>query len=122
MRARVWTLAACLASSPAWAADVPKTPSSKLWYRSAITQWDEGLPLGNGRLGAMVFGDPRRDRIVLNEDSLWMGWARDTTNPSTLAHLPEVRRLLFAGDPVGAYRVADKHLLGIPHRLQSYQP
>ncbi|HUG55297.1 MAG TPA: glycoside hydrolase N-terminal domain-containing protein, partial [Vicinamibacteria bacterium] len=98
-------------------------PARTLWYGRPIPvgQWDHGLPLGNGRLGAMVFGATGRDRISLSEDSLWMGWPRDTTNPEALAHLPEVRRLLFAGLPVEAYKVAERHLLGRPHRLQSYQ-
>jgi alpha-L-fucosidase 2 len=95
----------------------------KLWYRRPISAagWDHALPIGNGRLGGMVFGGARSERIQLNEDSLWMGWAKDTTNPEALPHLPEVRRLLFAGLPVDAYKVAEKYLLGRPFRLQSYQ-
>jgi alpha-L-fucosidase 2 len=117
--ARVGALAVLLACVPSAAAAQDQT----LWYRRPIPtgSWDHGLPLGNGRLGAMVFGATGRDRIQLNEDSLWMGGPKDTTNPEALAHLPEVRRLLFAGRPVEAYKVAERHLLGRPHRLQSYQ-
>jgi alpha-L-fucosidase 2 len=94
-----------------------------LWYSRPVptVSWDQALPLGNGRLGAMVFGATGRERIQLSEDSLWMGSPKDTTNPEALVHLPEVRRLLFAGRPVDAYKVAERHLLGRPFRLQSYQ-
>ena len=79
------------------------------------------MPLGNGRLGAMVFGNVIGERIQLNEQSLWMGGPRDTNNPDALKHLAEVRRLLFAGLPVEAYAVAEKYSMGRPFRLESYQ-
>ena len=69
----------------------------------------------------MVFGTVNGERIQLNENTLWMGGPRDTNNPEALAHLAEVRRLLFAGLPVEAYAVAEKHLMGRPFRLESYQ-
>ena len=92
---------AALACGFAVAAQSPTPPSesggeSVLWYRSAAPQWDHAMPLGNGRLGAMVFGSVNRERIQLNEETLWMGGPRETDNPEALAALPEVRRLLFA--------------------------
>ena len=87
-----------------------------LWYRQAAAQWDHAMPLGNGRLGAMVFGNVNRERIQLNESSLWMGRRMERDNPDALKHLAEVRRLLFTGAPVEAYRLADKHLMGRPQR------
>jgi alpha-L-fucosidase 2 len=126
MRARVLTTTAWMAvllTGPAAAGAAPAPPiDATLWYRKPAAQWDHTLPVGNGRLGATVFGSHRRERILLNEDSLWLGWARDTTRAEALANVPEVRRLLFAGLPVEAYRLAEKHLLGNPFRLQSYQP
>jgi alpha-L-fucosidase 2 len=92
-----------------------------LWYRRPAPQWDHALPLGNGRLGAMVFGNVNRERIQLNENTLWMGGPRETTNPDALRNLPEVRRLLFAGMPSQAYAIAEKSLMGRPFRLESYQ-
>ena len=77
--------------------------------------------MGNGRLGAMVFGNVNAERIQLNENTLWMGGPRDTNNPDALKHLAEVRRLLFAGLPVEAYAVAEKYSMGRPFRLESYQ-
>lgn len=93
----------------------------RLWYRRAAPEWNQALPIGNGRLGAMVFGSVRRERIQLNEDSLWMGGPRERDNPKALAGLPDIRKLLFAGRPQEAYTLAERHSMGRPHRLESYQ-
>jgi alpha-L-fucosidase 2 len=92
-----------------------------LFYTHPAREWNQALPLGNGRLGAMVFGNVATERIQLNENSLWMGGPRDTNNPDAIEHLAEVRRLLFAGMPVEAYAVAEKYSMGSPFRLESYQ-
>ncbi len=92
-----------------------------LWYLAAAPQWDHAMPLGNGRLGAMVFGSVSRERIQLNEQTLWMGGPRERDNPDALTHLPDVRRLLFEGKPREAYAVAERYLMGKPSRLESYQ-
>ncbi len=92
-----------------------------IWLRSAAAQWDHAFPLGNGRMGAMVFGTVNRERIQLNEETLWMGGPRETDNPDARAALPEVRRLLFDGKPVEAYALAERKLMGKPWRLESYQ-
>ncbi len=68
-----------------------------LWYRQPAKQWIEALPVGNGRLGAMVFGGIKDERLQLNEDSLWSGGPQQSDNPDALAALPEIRRLLFEG-------------------------
>ncbi len=95
-----------LALVPAAATDL------RLWYRQPADPgsrnaafdgwhnphaWCQALPVGNGRLGAMVFGGVREERLQLNEDSLWSGGPQDADNPDALAALPEIRRLLFAG-------------------------
>ena len=69
----------------------------------------------------MVFGTVNRERIQLNEETLWMGGPRETDNPEARAALPEVRRLLFAGQPREAYALAERKLMGKPWRLESYQ-
>ena len=102
-------------------AGAQQTPSNVLFYTHPAREWNQALPLGNGRLGAMVFGNVTGERIQLNENTLWMGGPRDTNNPDALKHLPEVRRLLFAGMPVEAYAVAEKYSMGQPFRLESYQ-
>ena len=79
------------------------------------------MPVGNGRLGAMVFGKTDKERIQLNEDTLWAGGKRQTDNPEAFKHLPEVRKLLFEGHPVEAMALADKYLMGNPKTLLPYQ-
>jgi alpha-L-fucosidase 2 len=69
-----------------------------LWYRQPARDWNEALPLGNGRLGAMVFGGVARERIQLNEDTLWAGGPRDWNNPAAKDVLPLVREAVFQGD------------------------
>ncbi|MEO8180260.1 MAG: glycoside hydrolase N-terminal domain-containing protein [Deltaproteobacteria bacterium] len=68
-----------------------------LWYRRPAARWVEALPVGNGRLGAMVFGGIGSERWQLNEDSLWTGGPQDADNPAALAALPQIRKLYFEG-------------------------
>lgn len=91
----------------------------KLHYTQPASNWNAALPLGNGRLGAMVFGGVPEERLQLNEDTLWSGYPRDTANPKALTALPEVRRLLFDGQYAEATAAA-KAIQG-PY-TQSYLP
>jgi alpha-L-fucosidase 2 len=68
-----------------------------LWYAQPAKQWVEALAVGNGRLGAMVFGGVPQERLQLNEDTLWAGGPYDPANPDALEVLPKVRELIFAG-------------------------
>ena len=70
----------------------------KLWYRAPAREWLEGLPIGTGRLAAMVLGTFRRERIALNHECLWKGVHRNRDNEVSRGALPEVRRLLLAGN------------------------
>ncbi|HRJ42273.1 MAG TPA: glycoside hydrolase family 95 protein, partial [Caldilineaceae bacterium] len=90
-----------------------------LRYPSPAGAWEEALPIGNGRLGAMIFGGVDEERIALNEDTLWSGLPKDTTNPGAKDVLPEVRRLLFAGEYAAANELC-KEMQG-PYS-QSYLP
>ena len=99
----------------------PKATGMTLWWRNPAPQWDQAMPLGNGRIGAMVFGYPDRDRIQLNEETLWAGGPVDANNPEALKNLPEVRRLLFEGKPVEAIDLANKKLMGNPKTIRPYQ-
>lgn len=83
----------------------------KLWYRQPANNWNEALPIGNGRLGAMIFGGVTSERIQLNEDSLWSGSPGDDDNPEALEALPEIRRLLFEGKYAEAQRIANRKLI-----------
>jgi len=93
-----------------------------LWYQQPAEKWTEALPIGNGRLAAMVFGKVDQERIQLNEDSIWAGARSDRNNPEALKSLPEVRRLLLAGKLKEAEALAAQTMLGIPLRLPPYQP
>ncbi|MGA2532438.1 MAG: glycoside hydrolase N-terminal domain-containing protein [Candidatus Aminicenantales bacterium] len=102
---------------------VPKRAGAdRLWYRQPAKEWTEALPVGNGRLGAMVFGNPAHELIQLNEESLWAGCPVNNNNPLALKSLNEVRRLLFAGEFEKAGELAEKTLLGTPPGIRSYQP
>ncbi|MBM4094336.1 MAG: hypothetical protein FJ276_33755, partial [Planctomycetes bacterium] len=101
-------------------AAAPDGPLS-LWYRRPASDWDEALPVGNGRLGAMVFGGVDRERLQLNEDTLWDGYPIDASNPASLEALPEVRRLLFAGRNRDAVELAGRTMMGRPERVKPYQ-
>ncbi len=123
------------ATVPASATPPPPNTELKLWYRkpapidapnpksSSGTNggWLQALPIGNGRLGAMIFGGVEKERIQLNDNTLWDGHAQNTTNPEALKHLPEVRRLLFEGRNREAEELAGKFLMGNPQRVKSYQ-
>lgn len=102
------------------AAPAPESPLT-LWYRQPASTWTEALPVGNGRLGAMVFGGVERERIQLNEETVWAGHQHDGNNPVALKYLPEVRRLLFEGKEKEATDLAAKTMMGIPMNIQSYQ-
>jgi alpha-L-fucosidase 2 len=69
----------------------------KLWYRQPAKQWVEALPVGNGRLGAMVYGDPYKEKIQLNENTVWAGQPNRNDNPEAREALPQVRKLIFEG-------------------------
>ncbi|MHB1461638.1 MAG: glycoside hydrolase family 95 protein [Armatimonadota bacterium] len=93
----------------------------KLWYQQPATRWVEALPIGNGRLGTMIYGSLPTERIQLNEDTLWSGYPYESINPKALAALPEVRRLIAEGQYLQATKLADECMMGIPLGLQCYQ-
>jgi alpha-L-fucosidase 2 len=103
---------------------VPATAASRndltLWYRSAATRWTEAMPLGNGRLGAMVFGGAATERLMLNADTLWSGPPKDWNNPDAQRHLAEVRRLVLEEKDYVAATELCKKMQG-PYN-QSFQP
>jgi alpha-L-fucosidase 2 len=92
-----------------------------LWHAGAAPQWDHATPVGNGRLGAMIFGETGRERIQLNEETLWSGGPRDTVNVEAMSEIGNVRRLLFAGKPREAIELADETMMARPRRLLPYQ-
>ncbi|MDQ8197879.1 glycoside hydrolase family 95 protein [Pelagicoccus enzymogenes] len=102
-------------------APAPEQPLT-LWYRKPATNWEnEALPVGNGRLAAMVFGGINTERIQFNEETVWDGEPTDYNNPEALEALPEVRRLLFEGKNAEATKLARDKMMGSPYRIKSYQ-
>jgi alpha-L-fucosidase 2 len=101
-----------------------RAPSSPLalWYRRPAVRWEEALPLGNGRLGAMVFGGIAHEHLTLNEDTLWSGGPYDPTNPEALAALPRARALIFAGKYREAHRLVEAKMLARPLWQAAYEP
>src|SRR6266545_1991147 len=97
------------------------TQDLRLWYTQPAANWNEALPIGNGRLGAMVFGGVAHERLQLNEDTVWAGEKRDRLNPAGPAAVAEVRRLLFAGKAAEAEALADKAIISTPRRMPPYQ-
>jgi len=93
-----------------------------LWYSSPAEKWVEALPLGNGRLGAMVFGGPETERLQINDDTLWTGRPHDYSHEGAAGYLPRVRKLLFEGEQREAQRLAQEHMMSVPLRQYSYQP
>ncbi len=95
----------------------------ELWYSSPAEKWTEALPIGNGRLGAMVFGGTANERIQLNEESLWTGAPIDRANPEALKNLDKVRKLLFEGKYVEGEKLAQEKIMGkrIEGGLHTYQ-
>jgi len=95
----------------------------KLWYQEPAGQeWTRALPIGCGKLGAMVFGNIVSERIQLNEDSLWNGGPRDRNNPSTREALPVIRQLLQAGRLAEAHALVNDAMAGIPDSMRCYEP
>jgi len=92
-----------------------------LWYRRPASYWVEALPVGNGRLGAMVFGGTDHERLQLNEDTWWAGGPYDPSHPDARAALPEVRALLREGRYRDAQGLANARLMARPLQQMSYQ-
>ena len=103
-------------------APAPSAPSAALWYRQPARDWNEALPLGNGRLGAMVFGGVNRERLQLNSDTFWSGRPHRYAVDGAADSLAEVRRLLFAGQNAEATRLAARTMMGRPIFQQAFQP
>src|SRR5262249_33739680 len=101
-------------------AKAPDEPLS-LWYRQPAKIWTEALAIGNGRLGAMIFGGVDHERIQLNENSLWGGGPYDPSNPDAKEALPEVRRLIFAGKFLEAQKLIGEKMMARPLREMPYE-
>ncbi len=93
----------------------------KLWYNAPATNWNEALPLGNGRLGAMVYGVPEKENIQLNEETLWAGGPHRNDNPDAKAILDEIRQLLFDGKYKEAHNLANAKIISTTSHGMNYE-
>lgn len=96
-------------------------PANTLWYEAPASAWTEALPVGNGRIGAMVFGGVARERLQLNEDTLWAGGPYDPVNPKAKEALPALRQMLFDGKYVEAEWFANAHVMATPLGQAAFQ-
>lgn len=95
--------------------------STKLWYHRYVDDWMNALPLGNGRIGAMLYGNPHRETIEINEESLWSGRQIKETNHATPADLETIRRLIFDNRLQEAARLSRETFLADPPRVRFYE-
>ena len=93
-----------------------------LWYRQPAAKWLEALPVGNGRLGAMVFGGPAEEHLQFNDDTLWTGQPHEYQHEGAAKFLPEIRRLLVEGQQKAAEKLAMDEFMSVPIRQMAYQP
>ncbi|TBO42650.1 glycoside hydrolase family 95 protein [Pedobacter kyonggii] len=84
-----------------------------LWYNKAAEKWTDALPIGNGRLGAMIFAGTAVDHIQFNEETVWTGKPRDYNRRGAYQYLPEIRKLLFEGKQAAAETLAQEHFMGL---------
>ena len=95
--------------------------SSVLWYDGPAREWEQALPVGNGRLGAMVFGKYGEERIQLNEETLWSGGPYSTVVKGGAKALPKIQKLIFEGKPLEAHKLFGRYLMGSPVEQMKYQ-
>ncbi len=94
----------------------------KLWYDKPAQRWTEALPIGNGRLGAMIYGGTDKEKIQFNEETVWSGQPHDYAHKGAYQFLDSIRTLLWAGKQKDAHSLADKEFMSQPLGQQCYQP
>src|ERR1041385_6780341 len=122
-RRRFLAVAAAMPLAPKILNTLPADDQSLLlWYDKPAGEWTEALPIGNGRLGAMIFGGPATEQLQLNEDTLYAGSPYDPNNPEALHALPEARRLIFAGKYQEAHELVGAKMMAQPIKQMPYEP
>ena len=96
-------------------------PTTLLWYMEPASKWEDAMPVGNGRLGAMVYGKYGKEEIQLNEDTYWSGGPYSTVVKGGASKLPEIQRLIFEGKPLEAHKLFGRYMMGYPVEQQKYQ-
>ncbi|MEP6627009.1 MAG: glycoside hydrolase family 95 protein [Ginsengibacter sp.] len=121
----------CAINSASFAQQQPSTfndiqeknfdPANLLWYAAPATNWNDAIPLGTGRLGAMVFGDPFNERIQFNEETYWSGGPYSSVVKGGHQYLPELQELVFKGEWYEAQKLFGRKMMGYPVEQQKYQ-
>lgn len=120
---KVWRLCFLLISCSGINSVIAQNAELKLWYNSpAGSVWESALPIGNGRVGAMVYGNVEHESISLNEHTVWSGGPHRNDNPKALAALPELRKLVFAGRFKEAEKLAADVIISKGSHGQKFQP
>ena len=83
---------------------ISQSAPNELWYRQPASQWTAALPIGNGRIGAMIFGNPAQEHLQFNEETLWDSYPREYQREGAYKFLPEIRKLLSDGKQAEAER------------------
>ena len=96
-------------------------PSLELWYNNPANGWTEALPVGNGRLGAMIYGGAETDTIQFNEETLWSGQPHDYVHPGAYQYLGKIRQLLWNGKQDKAHKLANEQFMSQPFGQFCYQ-
>ncbi|WP_434036653.1 glycosyl hydrolase family 95 catalytic domain-containing protein [Formosa sp. 4Alg 33] len=96
-------------------------PATLLWYDQPAAIWEDALPVGNGRIGAMVFGKQDEEDIQFNEETYWSGGPYSTVVKGGYKKLPEIQELLFNDEPIKAHKLFGRALMGYPVEQQKYQ-
>ncbi len=99
-----------------------KQSTLRLFYDEPAQKWTDALPIGNGRIGAMVYGQVAHEHIQFNEETLWTGEPHDYAHPDAYKYLSKIRKLLTAGQAVKAQELATEHFMSLPLHQKAYQP
>ena len=92
--------------------------TERLWYDKPASIWLEALPIGNGRLGGMIYGGPQTDEIQLNEDSFWSGGPHNNNSTTSAKYLEQVRNLIFSGKEQDAENLINQQFIKGPHGMK----
>ena len=116
MKHTIFFLLTMLSALQLFAKEADQT--ERLWYARPATHWLEALPIGNSRMGAMIYGGTDTEEIQLNEETFWSGQPYDNNSKEALEYLPEVRRLIFEGKEGEAAKLLDKYFVKGPHGMR----
>ena len=96
-------------------------PATLMWYDAPAAAWEEALPVGNGRLGGMIFGKYGEEKIQLNEETYWSGGPYSTVVKGGAEALPQIQKYIFEGQPIEGHKLFGRELMGYPVEQQKYQ-